>query len=239
MNTAGTTAPVASASMRVLVVEDDTKMASVVRRSLERAGYAVDVAGTGAEALWATELATYDAVLLDAMIPAPDGFEVCRQLRAAHYWAPIMILTARAAVADRVDGLDAGADDYLTKPFALDELLARLRAMTRRDPVPRPTTLSVGDLRLDPARHTVSRGETQLSLTPKEFSLLEHLMRHAGQAVSRSDIIDHVWDFAYDGTSNVVDVYVGYLRAKIDRPFGRRDIVTIPGVGYRLRKPDQ
>jgi two-component system OmpR family response regulator len=221
--------------MRLLVVEDDPKMADLLQRALVRDGYAVDVVGTGTDALWAATENAYDAIVLDAMIPAPDGFEVCTRLRAAENWVPVLMLTARDAIGDRVSGLDAGADDYLTKPFALEELLARVRAVSRRDPAPRPTVLSVGDLRLDPATHDVHRGDVSIQLTPKEFALLHHLMRQPGAVLSRSDIIDHVWDFAYDGTSNVVDVYVRYLREKIDRPFGRDDIETVPGVGYRLR----
>jgi len=221
--------------VRVLLVEDEPKMADLVRRALERDRYAVDVAATGEEALWAAETQSYDVVILDAMIPPPDGFEVCRRLRAAQSWVPVLMLTARDAVSDRVNGLDAGADDYLTKPFALAELLARVRSVTRREPAPRPTVLRVGDLRLDPATHTVARAGVPIELTPKEFALLHHFMRHPDEALSRSNIIDHVWDFAYDGTSNVVDVYVRYLRDKIDRPFDRADLETVAGVGYRLK----
>jgi two-component system OmpR family response regulator len=221
--------------MRLLVVEDDSKMADLLRRALVRDGYAVDVVRNGTDALWAAENTKYDAIVLDAMIPPPDGFEVCGRLRAEQNWVPVLMLTARDAIGDRVSGLDAGADDDLTKPFALEELLARVRAVSRRDPGPRPTVLVVGDLRLDPATHDVHRGETSIQLTPKEFALLHHLMRQPGTVLTRTDIIDHVWDFAYDGTSNVVDVYVRYLREKIDRPFDRHDIETVPGVGYRLR----
>jgi two-component system OmpR family response regulator len=221
--------------MRLLVVEDDPKMADLLQRALVRDGYAVDVVGNGTDALWSASENAYDAIVLDAMIPGPDGFEVSRRLRVDENWVPVLILTARDAVSDRVFGLDAGADDYLTKPFALEELLARVRAVSRRGPLPRPTVLVVGDLRLDPATHEVRRGDTIIQLTPKEFALLHHLMRQPGAVLSRTDIIDHVWDFAYDGTSNVVDVYVRYLRDKIDRPFGRDDIETVPGVGYRLR----
>ena len=223
--------------MRVLVVEDEPKMADVLRRALQRDGYAVDVAAGGNEALWFAGSAAFDAIILDAMIPAPDGFEVCRQLRARECWVPILMLTARDAVADRVAGLDAGADDYLTKPFSLVELLARLRAITRREPAVRPVVLTVGGLRLDPATHQVSRDGAVIELSPKEFALLQHFMRHPGDALSRSDIIEHVWDFAYDGTSNVVDVYVHYLRDLIDRPFGTNDLQTVVGVGYRLAAP--
>ncbi len=212
-------------------------MADVIRRALQRDGYAVDVAADGKEALWYTGECAFDAIVLDAMIPSPDGFEVCRQLRASEYWVPILMLTARDAVADRVAGLDAGADDYLTKPFSLVELLARLRAITRREPAARPVVLTVGELRLDPATHRVSRGEVPIELSAKEFALLQHFMRHPGEALTRSDIIEHVWDFAYDGTSNIVDVYVHYLRDLIDRPFGTSDLQTVVGVGYRLASP--
>ena len=221
----------------MLVVEDEAKMASLIQRALTREGYAVDVAGDGAEALWALGETQYDAVVLDAMIPPPDGFEVCRQLRKDGRWYPVLMLTARDGVADRVRGLDAGADDYLTKPFALSELLARLRALTRRSLGARPVELQVGDLVLDTARHEVRRAGQPVSLSPKEFALLELFMRQPGQVLTRTHIVDHVWDFAYDGGSNVVDVYVRYLRRKIDVPFGRNDIETVRGVGYRLRIP--
>jgi len=221
--------------MRVLVVEDEPKMAALVSRGLAREGNAVDIAGTGAEALWAAREVDYDAIVLDVMIPEPDGFQVCRQLRTEGRWAPVIMLTARDGVEDRVRGLDAGADDYLTKPFALSELLARLRAVTRREPIERPVALHVDDLRLDPARHEVTRSGTAISLSPKEFALLEYLMRHVGEVLSRTQILEHVWDFAYDGSSNVVDVYVRYLREKIDRPFDADTIETVRGVGYRLR----
>jgi two-component system OmpR family response regulator len=217
--------------VRVLVVEDEPKMASLIRRALARAGYAVDVARDGAEALWAVEATDYDAVVLDAMIPAPDGFEVCRRMRSDGNWSPLIMLTARDGVDDRVRGLDAGADDYLTKPFALSELLARLRSLTRRSLGARPVELVVGDLALDNASHEVRRNGEPVELSPKEFSLLELFMANAGRVLSRTEIIDHVWDFAYDGASNVVDVYVGYLRRKL----GTDELETIRGVGYRLR----
>jgi len=222
-------------SVRVLLVEDEVKMAALVKRGLEREGYAVDVAGDGEEALWAAREQDYDAIVLDAMIPGPDGFEVCRRLRTEGRWTPVLMLTARDSVVDRVAGLDAGADDYLVKPFAFAELFARLRAICRREPVPRPTVLEVGDLRLDPASHTVTRAGTPVDLSPREFSLLRYFMSHPGEVLTRTQIIEHVWDFAYDGTSNVVDVYVRYLREKIDRPFGRCTLETVRGVGYRLR----
>ena len=221
-------------SVRVLVVEDDLKMAGLLRRGLQHEGYAVDVVWTGAEALWATAEFALDAVVLDAMIPAPDGFEVCRQLRREGRWMPVLILTARDSVEDRVAGLDAGADDYLVKPFSFDELFARLRALLRRDPKERPAVLEAGGLRLDPARKTVTRAGRRIELSPKEFALLELFMRHPEEVLTRSQILDHVWDFAYAGTSNVVDVYVRYLRDKIDRPFDASSIETVRGHGYRL-----
>ena len=221
----------------MLVVEDEAKVADLIRRALVREGYAVDLAANGAEALWATGETTYDAVVLDAMIPAPDGFEVCRRLRSEGRWSPVLMLTARDGVDDRVRGLDAGADDYLTKPFALKELMARLRALTRRSLGARPVQLQVGDLTMDTAEHVVRRGTEPVALSPKEFAVLEQFMRRPGEVLSRSQILDSVWDFAYDGGSNLVDVYVGYLRRKIDEPFGRRDLETVRGVGYRLRLP--
>jgi two-component system OmpR family response regulator len=217
------------------VVEDEPKMAALVRKALERDGYAVDGADNGEDAVWLGTENPYDAIILDVMIPAPDGFEVCRRLRASECWAPILLLTARDAITDRVTGLDAGADDYLAKPFSFEELYARLRALTRRGAHARPVVLQVGDLRLDPAAHTVTRAGERIDLSAKEFALLELLMRRPEEVLSRTAIIEGVWDFAYDGTSNVVDVYVRYLREKIDRPFGRETIETVRGVGYRLR----
>jgi len=221
--------------MRVLVVEDEVKMARLLERGLEEEGYAVDVATTGAEAVWAATENPYDAVILDVMLPDVDGFEVCRRLRADGRWAPILMLTAREAVSDRVAGLDAGADDYLAKPFSFNELFARLRALLRRRAEERPTILRVGDLTLDPATREVRRAGRPVVLTAKEFGLLEFFMRRPGEVLSRTRLIEHVWDFGYDGDSNVVDVYVGYLRRKIDRPFGRHSIETVRGAGYRLR----
>ena len=221
----------------MLVVEDDIKMVSLLKRGLEREGYAVHAVSTGQDALWAGESFSYDAVILDAMIPAPDGFEVCRSYRELGRWMPVLMLTARDSVEDRVRGLDSGADDYLPKPFAFAELLARMRALVRRDSGERPVVLTAGDLQLDPATRVVTRGTAEIALSAREFALLEFLMRHAGDVLSRSAILDHVWDFAYDGTSNVVDVYVRYLRDKIDRPFERRAIETVHGAGYRFR-PD-
>jgi two-component system OmpR family response regulator len=220
--------------VRLLIVEDDPAMATMLSRGLRREGYAVDAVGSGADAVWSITETDYDAVVLDAMIPPPDGFEVCRRIRAAGRWVPVLMLTARDGLLDKVHGLDAGADDYLTKPFDLPELLARVRALTRRDPVERPTALRVGDLVLDPANRSVRRGSTPIALSAKEFALLQELMRRAGETLTRTYLIEHVWDYAYDGGSNVVDVYVRYLRAKIDRPFARNTIQTIRGAGYRL-----
>ncbi len=220
--------------MRLLVVEDDPGMAAMLVRGLRREGYAVDAVADGQDALWSVLENEYDGVVLDAMIPPPDGFEVCRRMRSEGRWAPVLMLTARDTVPDRVRGLDVGADDYLTKPFALAELLARLRALTRRDPLERPAVLRAGDLVLDPGTRTVRRGDTGIRLSPKEFALLHEFMRRPGDVLSRTHLIEHVWDFAYDGGSNVVDVYVRYLRDKVDRPFGRDTIQTVRGAGYRL-----
>jgi two-component system, OmpR family, response regulator len=221
--------------MRFLIVEDELKMAGLIRRGLTEEGHAADVATTGEDALWMAEAHPYDAIVLDVMLPGRDGFETCRELRKAGVWTPVLMLTARDAVGDRVSGLDAGADDYLSKPFSFAEFLARLRALVRRGTVERPTELVVGDLRLDPAGRRTWRGETEIPLSPKEFALLETFMRRPGQALSRLQLIEHAWDFAYENRSNVVDVYVRYLREKIDRPFGASTIETVRGVGYRLR----
>jgi two-component system OmpR family response regulator len=222
--------------MRVLVVEDEVKMAGLLRRGLEDEGYAVDVARDGEEGVWAGTQNEYDAIVLDVMLPDLDGFEVCRRLRAQNRWSPVLILTARDAVPDRIAGLDAGADDYMTKPFSFAELVARLRALIRRGQAERPAVLACGDLTLDPAAKQVKRRHQVIGLTPKEFALLEYFMRHPGEALTRTRITEHVWDFAYEGDSNVVDVYVGYLRDKIDRPFRTTSIETVRGTGYRLRE---
>jgi len=221
--------------MRVLVVEDEKKLGELIARGLREEGYAADLADRGEEALWMANAVDYDAIVLDVMLPGVDGFEVCRKLRAGSVWTPVLMLTARDAIDDRVVGLDAGADDYLVKPFSFDELLARLRALTRRAPVERPPVLEVGDLRLDPAAHQVWRGDDPIELSAKEFALLELFMRHPGVALSRGRLLDGAWDMAFESRSNVVDVYVRYLREKIDRPFGRDSIETVRGVGYRLR----
>jgi len=220
--------------VRLLLVEDDPAMAAMLSRSLRREGYAVDAVGTGADAVWGITETDYDVVVLDAMIPSPDGFEVLRQVRTRGRWVPVLMLTARDAMTDKVRGLDSGADDYLTKPFALAELMARVRALIRRDPTERPTELRVADLVLNPATRSVRRGEAAVNLSAKEFALLQELMRRAGVTLTRTYLIEHVWDFAYDGGSNVVDVYIRYLRDKVDRPFGRDTIHTVRGVGYRL-----
>jgi two-component system, OmpR family, response regulator len=222
-------------TMRVLVVEDELKMASLLRRGLVEEGYAADVARTGTDALWMAQATEYDAIVLDLMLPGIDGVEVCRRLRRAEVWSPVLMLTARDAVDDRVAGLDAGADDYLPKPFSFAELLARLRALVRRGAAERPAVLEVGDLRLDPATREVRRGETEIQLSAKEFALLETFMRRPGQVLSRLLLLEHAWDFAYENRSNVVDVYVRYLRDKVDRPFGRESLETVRGAGYRLR----
>jgi two-component system, OmpR family, response regulator len=222
--------------MRLLVVEDEAKMARLLERGLEEEGHAVDVATGGEEAIWLATENPYDAVILDVMLPDVDGLEVCRRLRAAGRWSPVLMLTARDAIPDRVSGLDTGADDYLTKPFSFAELLARLRALVRRGAPGRPAVLRVGDLTLDPAARRVTRDGAPIDLTAKEFGLLEYFIRHPGEVLSRTRLIEHVWDFAYDGDSNVVDVYIRYLREKVDRPFGRDSIQTVRGAGYRLRE---
>ena len=225
--------------MRVLVVEDEARMARLLKRGLEEEGHAVDLSGNGPEGLWMATENSYAAIVLDVMLPGLDGFEVCRKLRAAGVWAPVIMLTARDAVGDRVRGLDAGADDYLVKPFSLLELAARLRALARRDDRARPAVLEVSGLRLDPATKQAWRDSVELHLSPKEFSLLEFFLRHPGTVLTRSQILEAVWDFAYDGGSNVVDQYVAYLRRKADLPFGRHDIETVRGMGYRLRAEQQ
>ena len=220
--------------MRVLIVEDEPKLAGLLSRGLQEEGHAADVAPCGEDALWMARARPYDAIVLDVMLPDLDGFAVCRSLRDAGIWTPVLFLTARDALDDRVGGLDAGGDDYLVKPFSFPELLARLRAVTRRGPVERPTILAVGSLRLDPAARRVWRGETELLLSAKEFALLEAFMRRPDQALSRNALLEAAWDMAYENRSNVIDVYVRYLREKIDRPFGCGSLETVRGVGYRL-----
>ncbi len=211
-------------------------MAALIRRGLQEEGMAVDIAGRGEDALWKAGSTEYDAIVLDVMLPGIDGFETCRRLRDDGVWSPVLILTARDGVEDRVAGLDGGADDYLTKPFSFSELLARLRALARRAPGERPTMVEVGDLRLNPATRQVWRSDTEISLSSKEFSLLEVFMRRPGEVLSRFHLLEHAWDYDYENRSNVVDVYVRYLRQKIDRPFGRESIQTVRGAGYRLRE---
>jgi len=223
--------------VRVLIVEDELRMASLIRRGLVKEGLAADIASSGEEALVSAGAHAYDAIVLDVMLPGLNGFETCRRLREAGIWAPVLMLTARDSVEDRVAGLDTGADDYLVKPFAFAELLARLRALVRRGESERPIVLEAGDLRLDPATREVRRGATEIHLTVKEFALLELFMRRPGNVLSRYDLLENAWDFAYENRSNIVDVYVRRLRAKIDEPFGRRSLETIRGAGYRLR-PD-
>ena len=221
--------------MRVLIVEDELKMASLVRRGLVEEGHAADVAVRGEHELWMEGAHPDDEIVLDVVLPGLNGFETCRRLRQAGVWTPVLMLTARDAVDDRVSGLDAGADDYLTKPFSFAELLARLRALARRGGVERPTALEVGDLKLDPAARRAWRRGQEVELSPKEFALLETFMRRPGHVLTRLQLLEHAWDFAYENRSNVIDVYVRYLREKIDRPFGTGSIETVRGVGYRLR----
>lgn len=221
--------------MRVLVVEDEAKMASVIRRGLADEGMAVDVCDRGEDALWRAGSTDYDVIVLDVMLPGMDGFETCRRLRAAGVWSPILMLTARDGVEDRVAGLDGGADDYLTKPFSFTELSARLRALTRRSQGERPTIVEVGTLRLDPAGRRVWRGETEIPLSVKEYAVLEVFMRHPDKVLTRFQILEGAWDNEYENRSNVIDVYVRYLREKIDRPFGCATLETVRGAGYRLR----
>ena len=223
--------------VRVLIVEDEVKLAAIMRRGMRERGLRADVATTGEDALWMAGATDYGAIVLDVMLPGIDGFETCRRLRDEGVWAPVLMLTARDAVADRIAGLDGGADDYLVKPFAFDELLARLRALARRTAPERPAVLEVGALRLDPAARSAWRGDTELELTPTEFALLEAFMRHPGIALSRLQLLEHAWDGEYENRSNVVDVHVKALRDRIDRPFGAESIETVRGVGYRMRAP--
>ena len=222
--------------MRVLIVEDELKMARLIRRVVLEEGYAADVTPNGSDAVWMAGATDYDVIVLDVLLPGLTGFEVCKRLRESGVWSPVLMLTARDAVEDRIAGLDSGADDYLTKPFSFAELLARLRALTRRGPVGAPPILQVGDLRLDPSSRQVWRGDVAIELSTKEFALLETMMRRSGHIVSRFDLLEHAWDSSYENRSNIVDVYIRYLRRKIDRPFGIVSIETVRGSGYRLRK---
>jgi two-component system, OmpR family, response regulator len=220
--------------VRLLLIEDDAKLAQAVGRGLRHEGYAVDVVGDGDAALAQAAVWDYDGIVLDVMLPNRDGFDVCRTLRERDCWAPILMLTARGQVGDRIQGLDLGADDYLAKPFDFGELLARLRALVRRVPTPRPARLEVGDLVVDPSTHEVARAGVAVELTAREFAVLEYLARHPGEAVTRATLLDHVWDENFEGSTNIVDVYVGYLRRKLEQPFDRPLIRTIRGVGYAL-----
>jgi two-component system, OmpR family, response regulator len=211
-------------------------MGAAIRRGLQAEGMVADLATRGEDAVWMAAATEFDAVILDVMLPGMDGFDTCRRLREDGVWAPIIMLTARDSVEDRVQGLDQGADDYLTKPFSLAELLARLRALARRGPVERPPVIEVGDLRLDPATQQTWRGEEEIVLSPKEFALMETFMRRPGEVLSRYDLLEHAWDYDYENRSNVVEVYVRYLREKIDRPFGVKSLETVRGAGYRLRR---
>jgi two-component system OmpR family response regulator len=221
--------------VRVLIVEDELRMAGLIRRGLVKEGMAADVVPNGEEGLVYAGAHEYDAIVLDVMLPGINGFETCRRLRSEGVWTPVLMLTARDSVEDRVEGLDTGADDYLVKPFAFAELLARLRALVRRGDSERPSVLEIGDLRLDPATRNVWRGATEIHLSAKEFALLETFMRRPGAVLSRFDLLEHAWDFAYENRSNIVDVYVRRLRTKIDEPFDRRSLETVRGAGYRLR----
>ena len=221
--------------MRVLVVEDEAKLAHLLARGLREEGYAVDVAERGEDAVWMAEATAYDTILLDVMLPGVDGFEVARRLRGREVFSPILMLTAREQLDDRVTGLDAGADDYLSKPFDFEELLARVRALVRRTPTERRLVFEAGDLRFDRNQRRVWRGDVELELSPKELALLELFMRRPGVVLTRSELLDGAWDMSFERRSNVVDVYVRSLREKRDRPFGRESIETVRGIGYRLR----
>jgi two-component system, OmpR family, response regulator len=223
--------------VRVLIVEDDLKMANLIRRGLREEGLAADVAIKGEDALWMAGSIDYNAIILDVLLPGINGFETCKRLRADGVWSPVIMLTARDGVEDRVAGLDGGADDYLIKPFSFAELLARLRAICRREVIQRPPVVTVGELRLDPATRRTWRGDTEIRLSAKEFAILEMFMRRPGEVLSRYQLLEQAWDFDYENRSNVVDVYVRYLREKIDRPFGTRSIETVRGAGYRFHKP--
>jgi len=221
-------------AVRTLIAEDDPGTAARLIRELAREGYAVDLAGSAEDALWCVREHDYDAVVLKSGLPDPGGLQVCRTMRAEHRWAPILLLTPDGDVTARVAGLDSGADDCLTAPFVFAEFFARLRAITRREAIARPVVLQVADLTLNPVTHSARRGAADIILSPREFALLRELMKRPGGVLSRTYLIDHVWDFAYRGGSNVVDVYVRYLRDKVDRPFGRETIRTVRGVGYLL-----
>ena len=225
--------------MRVLVVEDELKMATLIRRGLMNDGHVGDIAQRGEDAIWMAQSVEYDVIVLDLLLPGIDGVDTCRRLRTEGVWSPVLMLTAKRSVEDRVAGLDAGADDYLTKPFSFAELLARLRALARRDIGDRPTVIEVGSLRLDPATRRVWRGEREITLSSKEFALLEALMRRPGRVLTRLEILDRAWDMDYEHRSNIIEVFVRRLREKIDRPFGLSTLETVRGAGYRLRRDDE
>ena len=220
--------------MRVLVVDDEVRLADGVRRALEAEGFAVDVAHNGVDGLWRARETRYDVIILDLMMPGMSGWKVCEALRADENWTPVLMLTAKDGEWDQVEALESGADDYVTKPFSFAILVARLRALIRRSAVERPTVLEAGDLRLDPATRRVWREGEEVSLTAREFAVLQHLLRHRGQVLSKRDVIAGVWDDDFEGDPNIVEVYVGHLRRKLDRPFGRTAIETVRGAGYRL-----
>ena len=223
--------------MRVLVVEDEVRLAGALKRGLQAEGFVVDVSHDGLDGLERTRQNEYNAVVLDVMLPKLSGYRVVQALRADRNWVPVLMLSAKDGEYDQADGLDAGADDYLTKPFSYVVLVARLRALLRRGTPERPVALAAGDLVLDPASKRVTRGDVEITLTAREFALLEYLMRHAGEVVSKVELLEHVWDLYDTGEANVVEVYIGYLRRKIDQPFGRRAVTTVRGAGYRL-EPD-
>ncbi|WP_342001527.1 response regulator transcription factor [Microbacterium sp. LWH7-1.2] len=220
--------------MRILVVDDEVRLADGIRRGLEAEGFGVDVAHNGVDGLWRARETAYDAIVLDLMMPGMSGWKVCEALRAEENWTPVLMLTAKDGEWDQVEALETGADDYVTKPFSFAVLVARLRALIRRGGIERPTVLEAGDLRLDPGARKVWRGDAELDLTSREFSVLEHLIRHRGQVLSKRDLIAGVWNDDFEGDPNIVEVYVGHLRRKVDRPFGRAAIETIRGAGYRL-----
>ncbi len=220
--------------MRVLVVEDEKKVAAAVKRGLEAEGFAVDVALDGVDGLWMATEHDYDAIVLDIMLPGKSGYRVCAELREAGNWTPVLMLTAKVGEFDEAEALDTGADDYLTKPFSFVVLVARIRALLRRSGKSSPAPIAAGDLRVDPARHQCWRGETEVELTAREFSVLEYVMRRAGEVVPKAEILEGVWDYDFEGDPNIVEVYVRHLRRKIDEPFGRAAIETIRGAGYRL-----
>ena len=220
--------------MRVLVVEDEVRLAAYLKRGLEADGYAVDIANNGEDGLWMAQSHPYDAVILDIMLPRMNGYKVCAELRNAGNWVPVLMLTAKDGELDEAEALDTGADVFLSKPFSFVVLMARLRALLRRGNGERPTVLQVGDLSLDPAKRLVYRGDVEIGLTPREFSVLEFLMRHPGDALGKLDILNNVWDWAFEGDPNIVEVYIGYLRKKIDAPFAKKSLQTVRGVGYRM-----